>query len=61
MKRKSGVLEPRQPRVLQLDVVVVVEVVEADHLVAARQQALRDVHADEAGGAGDEDFHVLVL
>src|SRR5690606_27797744 len=51
------VLEARQPRLLQGDVVVVVEVVEADDLVAARQQHLRDMTADEAGSAGDENLH----
>jgi hypothetical protein len=50
-------LEPRQPLALEPDVVVVVEVVDADHAVAARQQALRDAGADEAGDAGDEEVH----
>ena len=31
------------------------EVVDADDLVSVRQQALADVRADEAGGAGDAD------
>ena len=53
-------LELLQPRELQVDVVVVVEVVEPDHGVAAREQALRDVHADETGGAGDQDFHSML-
>ena len=39
------------------DVVVVVQVVNAHQLVAPRQQAEAGVHADEAGGAGEEDFH----
>ena len=54
-------LELLQPCELQVDVVVLVEVVEPDDGVAAREQALCDVHADETGGAGDEDLHVLVL
>jgi hypothetical protein len=49
--------QPRQPRFLQPRVVVVVEVVVAEHLVAARQQALAEFRTDEAGGAGDEDAH----
>ena len=49
--------EARQPRLLQLHVVVVAEVVDADHLVAALEQAHGDMGADEAGGTGDEDFH----
>ena len=44
---------------LSVDVVVVVQVVEPDDGVAALEQAPRDVHADEAGGAGDEDFHAV--
>ena len=55
---RRGFSSDREPRLLEPDVVVVVEVVEADHLVAALEQDLRRVVADEAGGAGDEDFHV---
>ena len=53
-------LKPRQPRLLQRRIVVVVEVVDADDLVAAREQSLADVHADEAGATGDQDFHGVV-
>jgi hypothetical protein len=42
-------LEPRR--------VVVVDVVDAEHFVTARQQPLADMHADESGCAGDEDLH----
>jgi hypothetical protein len=48
--------EPREPIALELRVVVVVEVVQADHAVAARKQQLRHVHADETGRAGDENL-----
>ena len=34
------------------------EVVDADHLVAIGQEALGEVRAKEAGGAGDENAHV---
>ena len=47
----------RQPRLLQRDIIVVVEVVDADHGLAARQQRPTDMRADEAGGAGQEDRH----
>ncbi len=50
-------LQLLQPCKLQIDVVVIIEVVEADNRIAAREQTLRDMHADEAGSAGDEDFH----
>ena len=46
-----------QPGELQDRVVIVAEIVDADHRLAARQQGARDVAADEAGGAGDEDGH----
>src|SRR5690606_18058812 len=46
-----GRLELREPRTLQRDVVVLVKVVEADDLVAAAEELLRSVKADEAGGA----------
>ena len=43
-------------RLLQRDVVVRIEVVDARHARAARRAArCARVHADEAGGAGDED------
>ena len=45
---EAGLLEP--------GVVVVVDVVEADHLVTPRKQCPRDVKADEAGIARDQDF-----
>src|SRR5262249_25122272 len=38
-----------------------VEVVDADDLVAAREQPLGDVRGDEAGGAGDEDEHQVLM
>jgi hypothetical protein len=50
-------LQSRQAVELELDVVVVVEVVQADHFVTAREQAQRRGHADEAGSAGQEDLH----
>src|SRR3546814_4684600 len=53
--------QPRQPGFLQPRVVVVVEVVVAQDFVTARQQALAEFRADEAGGAGDEDAHGGVL
>ena len=46
--------QARQPRFLQRRVVVGVEVVDADHGVAARQQAGAGVHSDESGSASDK-------
>src|SRR2546429_5958123 len=40
--------------------VVVGEAVDPNHLVTPRQQPLRQVRADEAGGAGDNHPHGIV-
>ncbi len=45
--RNAGRFQPR--------IVIGVEVVEADDVIAVRQQAPRNVHADEPGRAGDEN------
>lgn len=50
-------LKLRQPRLLQIDVVIGAEIVEADDLVTPIEQRARRVNSDKAGGAGDEDFH----
>ena len=53
---KPGTRRARASRAcLQCRIVVVIEVVEADHLVPVREQPLRHVHADEAGRTGDEN------
>ena len=44
----------REARLLEGDVVVGVEVVDADHRVAAREQRRGRVHPDETGRAGDQ-------
>ena len=49
--------ETLEARPLERGVVIVIEVVDADHLVAALEQQAGDVQADEAGGTGDQDFH----
>jgi len=46
-----------QARNLQTDVVVVVDAVQPHDFVARRYQPVGEVEADEAGGAGEEDFH----
>ena len=47
--------EPRRARRLQADLVVVVEVVDADHGLAALQQTLGHKTADEAGRARNDN------
>src|SRR4029077_8115270 len=49
--------QAREPRLLERHVVVRIEVVEPDDFVPAREQALRRVRADEAGGPCDQDLH----
>ena len=46
-----------EPRPLQRRVIVAVEVVDAEHRLAAREQGQADVEADEAGAAGDQNRH----
>ena len=46
-----------QSRLLQAHVVVRVQIVHAENFVAARQQRLRDMIADEPGGAGEQGGH----
>ena len=48
----------REPVALELDVVVGRQIVDADHLVAAFEQAQCGVHADETGTAGEQNLHV---
>src|SRR5262249_5322144 len=46
-------VEPRPP---ECRIVIGVEIVEADNGAGVGQQTTRDMEADEAGGAGDEDW-----
>src|ERR1700704_831582 len=48
-------LELRDARLFQARIIVGIEVVDADDVVAVRQQAPCDVHADEPGRTGDEN------
>jgi len=58
---ESGVRrEPREARLLQGNVVVVVEVIEAENVVAPREEPLGDVHSDESRCSRDEDFQMNV-
>jgi hypothetical protein len=49
-----GCLELRDPGLFQMGIVISIEVVEADHLIAVRQQPPRDMHADKPGRSGDK-------
>ncbi|MNE21338.1 hypothetical protein D3C80_1144930 [compost metagenome] len=57
-KAKAGQgAEPREARLLQAHLVVVVEIVDADHLMTVVAEPLRHMEADESGGTGDQIFH----
>src|SRR5258706_13496297 len=55
-KTRAG-SELREARLFQAYVVVAVQVVQADDLIAAREQLQRAMHADEPGRAGQQDLH----
>ena len=46
-----------QARGFEARVVVGIEVVESDHLLAALEQPPRGMKSNEPGGAGDQQFH----
>ena len=47
--------QTRQPRLFQRDVIVIVEIVDADNPVTACQQCLGNTGTNETGGAGDQN------
>lgn len=53
-------LQPGQPRMLQTNVVVVVEIVNSDDLVTTGQQRLGNMHADEPGNPRQKYAHVRI-
>ena len=54
-KGKPGVIEWRlQPIVLEIDVALVIEAVDAHHLAAGIEQCQRNIGANEACGAGHQ-------
>ncbi len=50
-------LEPGEAGLLERDVVVIIEIVESDDLIASIEEALCGGRANEPGGARDEKFH----
>src|SRR5512144_1619205 len=52
-------LEPPKTRLLERDIVIGAHIVEANDLVAAVEQPGRRVETDEAGGAGNQNSHVV--
>jgi hypothetical protein len=61
VEAKSRVpLQSSQSSLLEADVVVVVEIIESDHLITPTEQQLGGVETNESGRAGHEDFHKLI-
>src|SRR5690606_24990498 len=50
-------VQPCQTRFLERDIVIVVDVVHADHAIAAVDECVRHVRSDESGGAGNQYLH----
>src|SRR5690606_38212451 len=61
VRGRRGLLGMGDSVELEPDRVIIVEIVYPDHLFAPREQAQGAMHADEAGGAGDEDGHARLL
>jgi hypothetical protein len=53
-------LQSGQTSLLEADVVVVVEIIESDHLITPTEQQLGGVETNESGRAGHEDFHNVI-
>ncbi len=63
-RRKLKSVAPLQlceARFLELGIVVAVDVIDADDLVAAIEKALRRVEADEPRSAGNQEFHASII
>jgi hypothetical protein len=58
--KSFSAFEPRQPGVLQCDIVIGVEVVDADDPLAAIEQVLRDMKPDKARAARDQEDHLAI-
>jgi hypothetical protein len=46
-----------EARLLQADIVIVIQIIHAQHPVTAREQRFGDVEADEPGNASEKDRH----
>ena len=58
-KEKPGrALKLAEARLLQPNVIVGIEIIETDNLIAPGEQCLSGMVTDETGGAGDQNPHV---
>jgi hypothetical protein len=54
---KAGFIrQPHQAGLLQIHIVVVIQVIDTDDLIAAVQQALRKMETNKTGTTGDQNF-----
>ena len=54
-------LNPRQARLLQINIVVIVKIVDTDDLIATLQQAQCQGGADETRGPRNQNSHMVLL
>jgi hypothetical protein len=60
MERKTRPLdETGEAGFLESDLVIIIEIIQADDLLAAIEQAFREMIADKTGRAGDQNRHAL--
>ena len=52
-------VQPLQAIFFQDDIVIIIQVVDTDDVIAAREQPQGEMMADESGSAGDEDLHLF--
>ena len=50
-----------EPGIFQRGIVLIVDVIKSDNVVATLQQKFGDLHADEAGGACDKNLQFSIL
>ncbi len=59
MKSEVGLLadQTAQARCFQRNRIIIVEIIDANDMLSARQQGTNDMGADKAGGSGDQHRH----
>ena len=56
------VLKEPETRLLQIDIIVVIQIVHTDYRMAGHQKTSRQMESDKTGSAGDKDFfHLPIL
>src|SRR5438128_11012754 len=52
-------VQPGKPSLLEGDIVIIVQIIDADDLLAAVQQRSANMETDKAGGTSEENRHLL--